>query len=373
MLRRLSAYGLLAGVVTGATAFGAILYGESQAAATVRTLATAAAATDAATSLADVRAQATTAHLRGGTASAQDVTNSLGAASAALAQVETADGELAEQVAAAQRALPAYAVAAAAAVTDSGASPDAASGQALVRADSTLAEQTAVITQLATQGRETSRAPQAVALLPLVLGGAATALLAGAGWWLARRTHRVINPPLAVGTLLVAGATALGVGATVQPLMAAAAPAQTGSLSSAAAAREAGAEARAAELAALLPGADIANATADSDRAGARVEAALTADSALGSASTTTWSTYDQVRARTLAQATSERTSAATSATTTGQNSYAAYRASLPAVTANPALPAGGATPWAWLALLAGIGGGSLAWIGLDRRLKDYR
>ena len=28
---------------------------------------------------------------------------------------------------------------------------------------------------------------------------------------------------------------------------------------------------------------------------------------------------------------------------------------------------------WPWMALLAGLGGGSLAWIGLDRRLKDYR
>ena len=44
------------------------------------------------------------------------------------------------------------------------------------------------------------------------------------------------------------------------------------------------------------------------------------------------------------------------------------------AVTAQPdpnTLDAG--NTWPWMALLAGLGGGSLAWIGLDRRLKDYR
>lgn len=376
MLRRLSACGLLAGVLTGAASFGSVLYGESAARSAADTLATSASATRAATAVADARAVATAAHLRAGSGSTQAVTNALADAAAALAAVRTQDDELADQVVAAQRALPAFTAAAVAAVTPAGGSPDDGAGQQLRSADAALSEQTEVVTTLAAQAEAGSVRPaQLMTVLPLGVGGAATVLLLGTGWWLARRTRRVVNPPLAVGTLLILGATGLGIAATLLPSGAVSASSATGYLSTSATAHQGAAQARAAELSALLPSADVAAATSTAKDADTRVQQALAGDEAIGASSGATWRIYAQLQGQVLAQASANRSTAISTSTGAGAEAFERFTASLPRVDANAALPTRSDTgaPWAWLALLGGVAGGALTWVGLDRRLKDYR
>lgn len=376
MLRRLSAAGLLAGVLTGAASFGSVLYGESAARSAADTLATSASATRAATAVADARAVAATAHLRAGSNSTQAVTTALADATAALAAVRTQDDELADQVVTAQRALPAFTVAAVAAVTPAGGTPDAAAGEQLRSADAALSEQTEVVTTLAASaGQQSVRPAQLMTALPLGIGGAAAVLLVGTGWWLARKTRRVVNPPLAVGTLLVIGAAGLGVAATLLPSGAVIASSNTGYLSPSATAHQGAAQARAAELSALLPSADVASATSAANDADARVQQVLTQDEAIGASSGAAWRTYAQAQVQVLSQVGSNRSTAITTSTGSGAGAFERFTASLPRVDANAALPtrSDAGAPWAWLALLGGVAGGALAWIGLDRRLKDYR
>lgn len=374
MLRRLSAFGLLAGVLSGAASFGAITIGENAARTSATTMTTASAATRALSDIGTARAQASTAYLGGRGVTAADVQNGLGSAAVSLAAVRTADVGLAGEIESTQRALTSYSAAAGMAVKAG--SGDTGAGQNLAVADGTLARSANVLERLAfgSGTANTTTAAWAAALLPLAVGGAATALLVGTGVWLARKTRRVINPPLLVGTLLVAGSLAIGVAATALPATAVDQQAGNGYLAPAAVALAAGSQSRAAELAAVLPGADVAAASAAAADARTQVETTLTGSGQLaGNASM--WTAYGDRQSAVLQQATSDRAAAAQSATTTSRTAYEAYVAALPAVDTHAAAPSAPpeGTPWAWLALLTGIAGGALAWIGLDRRLKDYR
>lgn len=373
MLRRLSALGLLAGVLTGAASFGAITIGESTARTDAATLATASSATRALTDIDVARGQATTAYLGASGASAADVQEAVGDAAVSLAALRPESEQSAAAVQQAQRALTGYAAVASTAVA--GGSTDTAAGQQLQAADAALAQATNTVSQLAYEGRTTTGSTVAT-LLPILVGGAGTVLLAGTAVWLARKTRRVINPPLLVGTLLVAGSLALGVVATAAPATAISAEAGTGYLSDTAAVRAAAGQARAAELSAVLPGADVAASSTQAEDARNRVDSLLAAGpTAFPDNIATSWRSYAAQSGQVLGRAGSDATAAATAATTTSAAAYSAFAAELPAVNTSAPAPAtpDAATPWAWLSLLAGIAGGVLAWIGLDRRLKDYR
>lgn len=373
MLRRLSALGLLAGVLTGAASFGAITIGESTARTDAATLATASSATRALTDIDVARGQATSAYLGASGASAADVQEAVADAAVSLAALRPASEQSAAAVEQAQRALTGYAATSSTAV--SAGSTDRAAGQRLQAADAALAQATNTVSQLAFEGRTTTGSTVAT-LLPILVGGAGTVLLAGTGVWLARKTRRVINPPLLVGTLLVAGSLALGVVATAAPATAISAEAGTGYLSDTAAVRAAAGQARAAELSAVLPGADVAASSTAANDARNRVDSLLAAGpTAFPDNIATSWRSYAAQSGQVLGTAGSNATAAATAATTTSAAAYSAFAAELPAVNTSapdPATP-DPAAPWAWLSLLAGIAGGVLAWIGLDRRLKDYR
>ncbi|WP_217996681.1 hypothetical protein, partial [Piscicoccus intestinalis] len=154
------------------------------------------------------------------------------------------------------------------------------------------------------------------------------------------------------------------------------AEAGTGYLSDTAAVRAAAGQARAAELSAVLPGADVAASSTAANDARNRVDSLLAAGpTAFPDNIATSWRSYAAQSGQVLGTAGSNATAAATAATTTSAAAYSAFAAELPAVNTSapdPATP-DPAAPWAWLSLLAGIAGGVLAWIGLDRRLKDYR
>lgn len=124
----------------------------------------------------------------------------------------------------------------------------------------------------------------------------------------------------------------------------------------------------------MLPGADAAAASAAARDANTQVEAALTGSGELAG-NVSTWTVYANRQQTVLEGATADRAQAAQAATTSSANAYDAFVAALPAVETSAQAPTGPpeGTPWAWLALLTGIAGGSAAWIGLDRRLKDYR
>ena len=208
--------------------------------------------------------------------------------------------------------------------------------------------------------------------MPIVVGGAATVLLVGSMVWLARKTRRVINPPLLIGTVLVAGTTVFSAGAAVQSsvVVGGAADGAT-ALKSQSVVLAAAHEARAAELQSALAGS-----TAQVQAAGQQAQDAAARADAAGAAANPAWATYVQSQKQTLSAAPNDRAKAVTNATTTSATAFAAFVKEAGAVTAtahnDAGAPAAGST-LPWLALLAGLGGGSLAWIGLDRRLKDYR
>lgn len=315
------------------------------------------------------------AFLGGTAATSEQVQTAIGDSTVALAAVPPgADTE--QVIATAQRAFAAYGAAAPAAVA-AGGPQDSAAARSLHTADAALADaMTSLRTTTQTQGTDAATTGLYATALPILVGGASLVLLVGTGWWLARRTRRVINPSLATGTLLVALTTAAGIAGAAGPANALAGAGETGYLAPAYTAGAAAADARAAELSALLPGATVSAATTQAQDANSRVSNAITGNGVTQQARTA-WSDYLVAQQRSLSAAATNRTTAISTATTSGQTTYAALAQALPidaAQATDAAIPdVGDGTPWPWLALLAGIAGGSLAWIGLDRRLKDYR
>ena len=78
------------------------------------------------------------------------------------------------------------------------------------------------------------------------------------------------------------------------------------------------AQARAAELSALLPSADVASATSAANDADARVQQVLTQDEAIGASSGAAWRTYAQAQVQVLSQVGSNRSTAITTSTGSG-------------------------------------------------------
>lgn len=215
---------------------------------------------------------------------------------------------------------------------------------------------------------------QSLALIGgIAAGGLGTAALAGSAVWLARRTRRVVNPPLVGATVLGVAVLVGTVGAlvsaetTTTQAAAATAAGTTNStlLADAAALRE-------AQLDGLLP-TSAAGGGASSQQRDAVDAAMAKADGPAQSA----WSTYLASYDRTTAAAGSNRAGAVTEATTTGAQ---AFQRLVETLGGTPA-PAAASTatgsnipgPLPWLLLAGGLGAGGLAVLGTARRLEEYR
>lgn len=388
-LRRLSAIGLLAGGLTGVASYAAVTAGNASAHQAAWSAHIAETGAQAQVAVAQSRAAAATALLT--TSSSTATTNTTTAIEAlvtasdrlAAAADASLDADSFAAISTAQQALPPYAAALGSATTAAAANGAGAAGATtaatrLRAADEAVVEATTPLQGLVRQQLTAVDDAQTLAslatALPIVVGGAATALLAGSMVWLARKTHRVINPPLLVGTLLVAGTTLFSAAAAVHSSgVASGASIDAATLQSRAVMLAAAHEARAAELQSVLPGS-----TAQVQAAGQEAADAVTrVDTSIRDAGGAAWVDYVAAQKQTLAAAPTDRAKAATNATTTSATAFAAFVTAVGPVTAVTAQPdpntLDAGNTWPWMALLAGLGGGSLAWIGLDRRLKDYR
>lgn len=383
-LRRLSAVGLLAGALTGAASYGAVTANESAAHESAVAANIAMKTSGARVAIAQARAATATSVLTASPDSGPALTSAATALSQAAdllgdAGAQTSDETVATQLSQAQQALPAYAATAASAVTRSPGSAGAegpgsqlrAGDAALTTAIEPLPGLVNGTLQSALDGQGTATA---IALLPVLVGGGATIVLAGSMVWLARKTHRIVNPPLLLGTLLLAATTVASAGTAAQSAQIVTAAGQSaqatqthGSILAAAH------EARAAELAAVLPGttAQATDAVAEASTASEAVAGLLASASP---EVIQAWTTYTTTQKGVLDQVASNRTAAVNASTGQASTDFAAFLEKLGTVSAPAEVsPPNAFTPLAWLALLAGLGGGALAWSGFDRRLKDYR
>lgn len=389
MLRRLSAVGLLAGVLTGAASYGAMTASDASARSSAVAARIATTTADAQVAMAQARSAGATSLVTtsaGSDTAAATAIESLSRAADRLADAgaQAPDEATRLPISRAQHALPAYAAAAASAAarsTDS-ASAGAAAGQ-LRAGDTALSEATNPLQKLVDDQLAAVASAQslstAIALLPVVVGGGATIALVGSMVWLARKTHRVINPPLLFGTLLVAGTTVFSAGIAAESAQIVSSAGQsTEAIRAHGLVLAAAHEARAAELAAVLPGtsAQVAEASARATTADARVSTLLNSTRDLaGSAALQAWTTYEATqRQLVLGQVGTDRGKAVNASTGQASTEFTAFVEMLGSTSATDqvaAPDAGNVLPW--LALLTGLGGGAFAWAGLDRRHKDYR
>ncbi len=201
-------------------------------------------------------------------------------------------------------------------------------------------------------------------LLVLLIGGGSTIGLGLASWWLARKTHRIVNPGLAAATLVTAGLTFLTLVPSARP--GTDAGAAVNRATSVAALRDNLYAARVTELRPLLTG-------ENTDAA---------------------WERYHQAASRNLTADVQDdwvdyRTYHQDLRTAQGQNAKVselartteAFGSIVATVDANAADAQRGldravtvpATITAGVALGAGLLAGGLAWAGIGRRLEEYR
>ncbi|MDO5711766.1 MAG: hypothetical protein Q4P32_08535 [Micrococcales bacterium] len=376
-------------MLTGAASFGAVTTSVSAAREAASGAHVASPAAQAQVAGAQARAAAATTLLTGSSASSSAPSTSIDAlvtASERLADAGkgTPDQTTFATISGAQQALPPYAAAISAAATAAGSGTTPTTAANTVRAgDEALTAATTPLQGLVTE--QLSKVSDAKSLstlaaaLPIVVGGAATMFLVTSMFWLARKTHRLVNAPLLVGTLIVAGTTAFSTAATLQSAnVVNAASTSADSVAAHGVLLASAHEARAAELQSVLPGtstqAQAASALAKT--ADARVGSLLSASELAGGGAPQAWADYQSAQQQALATVGSDRAKAATTATTTAATAFNAFVKQVPATGAtmqNDTTAPDAADIWPWLALLAGLSGGALAWVGLDRRLKDYR
>lgn len=218
-------------------------------------------------------------------------------------------------------------------------------------------------------------------ILVLLVGGLSTAGLVAASWWLARKTHRIINPALASAAVITAGLTFLA----VNPQLAIGANANN-AVETARSYQSLATQvydARRAELTGLLPGTDADAAQATWKRNSDEIDVAIGADllnrperqTQLPVAAVQAWENYQRAHTRLLAaggaqerigqlRAGDRELGVVLDATETANRGAAD---GLNDAVGRPAL-IGSAS-----ALAAGALAAALAWIGIGRRLEEYR
>lgn len=204
-------------------------------------------------------------------------------------------------------------------------------------------------------------------LLVLLIGGGSTVGLGLASWWLARKTHRIVNPGLAAATLVTAGLTFLTLVPSARPGNDASGAVEAAR--SIATLRDSAYAARTAELLRLLPDADptLAERTW---QARAREVGNTLPDADLAD----TWAAYTEAHTAVTAVSPAGRSEAMA----TSGRAFEAFLADLDRaatdrqrrVDQSVTQPA---TITAGVALSAGLLAGGMAWAGIGRRLDEYR
>lgn len=374
-LRWMGAVGLLTGVLVGATGFAATTSAADRASETV----TSAQGTDALDRAdaygARARAQAAGAALSRSlgttrTASVDGLAQDLGQAQAAI----VASGATGSALSTAVQAVPRYAAVVTRAGTDATGTASTYSGAAQLEKTWTEGVEGALSADRSVTQTTASAAGWPVRLWIVAGGGLGTAVLLGCTVWVARRTRRVINPPLVGAVLLsglvTAGAVAVTVSAASTASIAAeqvsSSPTERALVRDASLLRESQAED-------LLGSATGASTTVPADAA-SRIDSSV---EVLSPEVRQAWTTYRASYAR--AQAADTPALASSEAATTGATSFDALMTALDQASprwsaAAPGFessPADGA--WPWLLLGGGVAAGGLAVVGANLRLREYR
>lgn len=206
-------------------------------------------------------------------------------------------------------------------------------------------------------------------LLVLLIGGGSTLGLGLASWWLARKTHRIVNPGLAAATLITAGLTFLTLVPSARPGNDASGAVDAAK--SVAALRDSAYAARIAEVDRLLPGGSDAGASEQTWQARTReVNAALRRHGQLSNS----WNDYANLHPRLAAASPGERPNVLAAS----GDAFGTFMAEVDrtveqrqqGVDQSVTQPA---TITAGVALGAGLLAGGLAWAGIGRRLDEYR
>lgn len=204
-------------------------------------------------------------------------------------------------------------------------------------------------------------------LLVLLIGGGSTIGLGMASWWLARKTHRIINPGLAVATVMTAGLTFFTLVPSARPGYQAGGAVEEAK--SVAALRDNAYAARAAEVQRLMPGTD----TAEAERVWQERRTDVARGLRTGLAGP--WAAYSELHGTLAAADTpAERAEAMagsgeafdTFMDAVDRQAAASQRRVDQAVTQPATITAG-------VALAAGLSAAALAWAGVGRRLEEYR
>lgn len=373
-MRRLGAAGLLGGLLTGAAAFGALSSDSATIEAGTKAAKESQAISAAQIQVDQARTQALTGAVAGGTGNA--ATSAYDASVQALGAALSATSGLPD-VGLDPAKLTAYAAAVGQARGQGASGPSTvlSAEDGIARSSAALADAKQRSDRQATGSIATSLTASVSAGL---VGGVATVGLIGCSIWLARRTHRVINPPLAGAVLLTAAATAAVVAggvATSDPVDAARASV-TSSDATARVVLDHLARARTDELLALSPGRTAAERAASAEDATRWRPIIATKVTELGNEDVAArWRTYAQTAEQSTQNASTQAAAARTAATTTGTNAYDGVVQALTPLTTASELPE--PAPWLdaakWGSLLGGALAGVLAFVGFAWGQREYR
>lgn len=207
--------------------------------------------------------------------------------------------------------------------------------------------------------------------LVILVGGLSTVALVLTSAWLARKTHRIVNPGLALATLLTLGVTAMatvpGISFGDSPEVSVRQATRVGQLS------EQLYQLRRTELSSVLPGGDPAAAQREwQERSGQITGNART----MGSEFTAAWRAYTTQHAPLVdtRSPVTERVAALTASTEAFSNVLSVTRTAQ-AVAARGLTNSVGDPAYleSGTALVAGLVAAGAAWVGIGRRLREYR
>lgn len=241
-----------------------------------------------------------------------------------------------------------------------------------------LAQASATTMHLLAEGGGAASRPGGRSLV-LVVGGLSTLGLALASWWLARKTHRIINPGLVGATVVTAGITVLA----LSPPFVRDATTAINTAKDYDTAVTTVYDLRRAELNSLLPaGQALSPATwstmskqADDRLQGIRLIPQSTR-ARMASEAAQDWGRYERAH-ETLTAPTTSAATKAQQLQTGGDALSALFTAATDASQRTTAdLNRAVGTPgllWSSATLAGGIAAGALAWAGVGRRLREYR